>query len=94
MTHMRPLLLPIAAFALAACSATAPIVDRSHPGSADAAESVEHPLPRLLGADEHIRRTHELLAQREAQARAAESEDEANIAAPKSPKPGSHEHHQ
>jgi hypothetical protein len=97
MTRPEHLLILPASLALAACGTTAPIVDRLHPASADAAESAERPLPRLLGADEHTRRTHELLAQREAQARAAENEapgNEANIAPPKIPKPTSHEHHQ
>lgn len=87
----------LAALALAACSTTAPVVDRSHPANAEAAESAQRPLPRLLGADEHTQRTHELLAQRGAQAKAAEGEapgNEANIAPPKSPKPTGHEHHQ
>jgi len=97
MTHTKHLQLSLAALALAACSTTAPIVDRSHPASSDAAESAERPLPRFLGADEHTRRTRELLAQREAQASAAESEapgGEASIAAPDSPKSTGHEHHQ
>ena len=51
--------------------------------------------PRKLGSDEATQRTHALLAEREAQAKAAESEkpgNEANVA-PQKKKPTGHEHH-
>ena len=91
MNQLKHLLLPLAAFALAACRTTAPVVDRFHPASAEAAEAPERPSPRSLSEDEHTQRTDELLAKREAQAKAAESDGGNDIAPTK--KPTGHEHH-
>jgi hypothetical protein len=59
---------------LAGCSTSAPVINRMHPASAKAAESDTEPMPRMLETDELTRRTNDLLAQRAAEAKAAESE--------------------
>jgi hypothetical protein len=78
-------MIPLAAFSVVGCT-TLPLVDRLHPANTEAPESLERPLHGLLTDDEHTQRTRELLARRDAQTRAAESEsptDQTNIAAPK-----------
>jgi hypothetical protein len=59
---------------LVGCSTSAPVIDRTHPASAEAAESATEPMPRMLATDDVTRRTRDLLAQRAAEAKAAESE--------------------
>jgi hypothetical protein len=60
---------------LAGCSTTStPVIDYTHPASAEAAESATEPMPQMLAIDDVTRRTRDLLAQRAAEAKAAESE--------------------
>ena len=59
---------------LVGCSTSTPVINHAHPASAEAAESATAPMPRMLETDELTRRTRDLLAQRAAEAKAAESE--------------------
>jgi hypothetical protein len=97
MTAPRNLLTAFAAFAFAACATTTtPVVNHTHPASAEAPESQAPPLPRMLGTDAATQRTRELLAKRAAEAKEAEEAepiDETNIG-PTSQKPTGHENHQ
>jgi hypothetical protein len=63
---------------LTGCSAPPLAMDASHPASASAPEASMAPARSTLRADANTRRTRELLAQREQQARAAESETPAD----------------
>jgi len=71
----------------------APVVDDTHPASSHAPESRTKSMPRMLAIDEPTQRTRDLLAQRAAQARAAEEASPAESAViPKPATTPSHEH--
>ena len=94
--HVSHLNLCAALFFSACSTTTIAPVDRHHAASTDAPEARARPLRPMLGADDATQRTHDLIARREREAKAAEAEppgNEANIATPKQ-KPTGHEHHQ
>jgi hypothetical protein len=89
MTRLR-LVLMLLSFLLVGCGTSAPVIDRRHPASAEAAESTTELMPRMLAIDDATRRTRDLLAQRAAEAKAAESETGAGT--PTSPGGGAMDH--
>ena len=88
MTQLHLFLLASAGL-LAGCSTPPLVLDRTHPASTDAPESATAPARSTLRADENTQRTRELFKQREAQAKAAESEAPADqtYINPNAPKP-------
>ena len=79
MTRLHTFLFLIAPAGLLTGCATPPLVlDRTHPASTDAPEAATAPARPTLRADANTRRTRELFAQREQQAKAAESESPAD----------------
>ncbi|MEA3208607.1 MAG: hypothetical protein QOE70_1664 [Chthoniobacter sp.] len=90
MIQTLKLLLISSAFGLLAGCATQPLViDAAHPASAAAPEAVASAARSNLAPDTDTRRTRELLARRELQAKAAEDEapaDQTQIN-PSAPKP-------
>ena len=85
-----------AAMLVGGCSTTTlPTVDRNHPAITSAPESKARPLQPMLEADEATKRTRDLIAQRAAEAKAAENEPPGNEAtiAPENNQPTGHDHH-
>lgn len=78
---------------LAGCAGSTPVIDRTHPASVEAAESGTKPLPRMLTTDAATQRTHDLLAQRTAEAKAVESEGATETPAPPAGKKMDHSGH-
>jgi len=75
MTFLNPLILALAAASFVTGCATQPLaLDASHPASVGAPEAATAPARSTLRADADTRRTRELLAQREREAKDAESE--------------------
>ena len=95
MVFTRGTLLGLALL-LSACVTTPLAIDSTHPASIEAAEASSRPAQSTLQPDPTTRRTGELLAQRQQQAKAAEAEkpvDQSSIDQA-SPKPtAGHEHH-
>jgi hypothetical protein len=73
MFRIRSSLLTLSTLSLIGCTTNPPVIDHTHPASAKAAESVTAPMPRMLVSDAATQRTRELLAQRAAEAKAAEA---------------------
>lgn len=70
-----PSILSIAALlAFAGCASQPLVIDRRHPASAEAPEAPSRPPARLPAQDEATRITHDLLAARDTEAKAAENE--------------------
>jgi len=75
MTSARITFLTVcSAGVLAGCSAPPLALEASHPASPSAAEGSAPPARTILHADANSRRTRELLAERDAEAKAAEAE--------------------
>jgi hypothetical protein len=84
---IRRFSFPLILLLLASCTTSAPLIDHTHPASADAAESVSKPMPRVLAIDDATQRTRELLAERAAEEKAAQDQ-------PVAPRlENEHEHH-
>jgi hypothetical protein len=77
----------------AGCAASTPTIDHTHPASVEAAESATKPLPRMLTTDAATQRTRDLLAQRAAEAKAAETEGATETPAAPSEKKTDHSGH-
>jgi hypothetical protein len=74
MIFNRPFLHALGIASLMAGCSTAPLViDSTHPASIDAPEASSKRIPNSLAPDTATRRTQTLLAERERQAKAAES---------------------
>jgi hypothetical protein len=83
MDHSKPLLFILPLILVACSSAPLAPIDRTHPASADAPNALGLPLAPSLNSDAITQHTHQLLAQREAQTRAAQDEkpaDQTNLA--------------